>query len=93
LWGDVDPAVKAAAHCFFPQRCAIRFTVRRVSESILHVPGGFGQQALMEDTEVLGRMEQQGAGAFSVFSVLAGRDGATYGRQTRHPHSDSVGGE
>jgi cyclohexyl-isocyanide hydratase len=39
---------------------------------ILHVPGGFGQQPLMEDTEVLGWMQQQASGACSIFSVCTG---------------------
>jgi cyclohexyl-isocyanide hydratase len=39
---------------------------------ILHVPGGFGQEALMEDAEVLGSMRQQAAGACSIFSVCTG---------------------
>ena len=39
---------------------------------ILHVPGGFGQEALMEDEEVLGWLRQQAAGARSVFSVCTG---------------------
>lgn len=39
---------------------------------VLHVPGGFGQEALMEDEEVLGWMRQQAAGARSVFSVCTG---------------------
>ena len=39
---------------------------------VLHVPGGFGQEALMEDTEVLGWIRQQATGACSVFSVCTG---------------------
>jgi cyclohexyl-isocyanide hydratase len=39
---------------------------------VLHVPGGFGQEALMEDTEVLTWIRQQAAGARSVFSVCTG---------------------
>ena len=39
---------------------------------ILHVPGGFGQEALMEDEEVLGWIRQQAVGARSVFSVCTG---------------------
>jgi cyclohexyl-isocyanide hydratase len=39
---------------------------------VLHVPGGFGQQALMEDEEVLGWIQRQAAGARSVFSVCTG---------------------
>jgi cyclohexyl-isocyanide hydratase len=39
---------------------------------VLHVPGGFGQEALMEDEEVLGWIRQQAAGARSIFSVCTG---------------------
>src|SRR5215470_2847224 len=39
---------------------------------VLHVPGGFGQEALMEDTEVLTWIRQQATGARSVFSVCTG---------------------
>ncbi len=39
---------------------------------VLHVPGGFGQESLMEDAEVLGWIRQQAAGARSVFSVCTG---------------------
>jgi cyclohexyl-isocyanide hydratase len=39
---------------------------------VLHIPGGFGQEALMEDQEVLGWIAQQAAGARSVFSVCTG---------------------
>jgi cyclohexyl-isocyanide hydratase len=39
---------------------------------ILHVPGGFGQEALMEDEAVLGWIRQQAAGARMVFSVCTG---------------------
>src|SRR5271165_7146249 len=39
---------------------------------VLHVPGGFGQEALMEDAEVLGWIRQQTAGACSIFSVCTG---------------------
>ena len=39
---------------------------------VLHVPGGFGQEALMEDVEVLDWIKQQAAGARSVFSVCTG---------------------
>ena len=37
-----------------------------------HVPGGFGQEALMENEEVLGWIRQQAAGVRSVFSVCTG---------------------
>jgi cyclohexyl-isocyanide hydratase len=36
------------------------------------VPGGFGQEALMEDEEVLDWIRQQAAGARSIFSVCTG---------------------
>ena len=39
---------------------------------VLHVPGGFGQEALMEDEAVLGWLRAQAAGARSVFSVCTG---------------------
>jgi cyclohexyl-isocyanide hydratase len=39
---------------------------------VLHVPGGFGQEALMEDEAVLGWIREQAAGARSVFSVCTG---------------------
>lgn len=39
---------------------------------VLHVPGGFGQEALMEDEAVLGWLRDQAAGARSVFSVCTG---------------------
>ncbi len=39
---------------------------------VLHVPGGFGQEALMEDAEVLGWIARQAGGARSVFSVCTG---------------------
>ena len=39
---------------------------------VLHVPGGFGQEDLMDDAEVLGWIRRQAAGARSVFSVCTG---------------------
>jgi cyclohexyl-isocyanide hydratase len=39
---------------------------------VLHVPGGFGQEALMEDAEALGWIRQQAAGACRIFSVCTG---------------------
>jgi len=39
---------------------------------VLHIPGGPGQEALMDDTEVLGWMRQQAAGACTIFSVCTG---------------------
>jgi cyclohexyl-isocyanide hydratase len=39
---------------------------------VLHVPGGIGQQALMEDAAVLDWLRRQAAGARCVFSVCTG---------------------
>jgi cyclohexyl-isocyanide hydratase len=39
---------------------------------VLHVPGGFGQEALMEDAEVLAWIRQQATDAHSIFSVCTG---------------------
>jgi cyclohexyl-isocyanide hydratase len=39
---------------------------------LLHVPGGFGQEALMEDKEVLAWVREQAVGARCVFSVCTG---------------------
>jgi len=39
---------------------------------LLHIPGGFGQEALMDDEEVLGWIRAQAAGARCVFSVCTG---------------------
>jgi putative intracellular protease/amidase len=39
---------------------------------ILHIPGGPGQQALMEDEEILGWLRSQAAGAKKVLSVCTG---------------------
>ena len=39
---------------------------------ILHVPGGPGQEALMEDEEILGWLREQAAGAKKVLSVCTG---------------------
>lgn len=39
---------------------------------VLHVPGGFGQEALMDDTEVLDWIVRQAAGARAVLSVCTG---------------------
>ena len=39
---------------------------------VLHVPGGFGQQALMDDAEVLGWIRQQAASACGILSVCTG---------------------
>jgi cyclohexyl-isocyanide hydratase len=39
---------------------------------VLHVPGGAGQEGLMEDAEVLGWIRQQASSACSIFSVCTG---------------------
>jgi cyclohexyl-isocyanide hydratase len=39
---------------------------------LLHIPGGWGQEALMEDEEVLGWVRRQAAGAHCLFSVCTG---------------------
>jgi cyclohexyl-isocyanide hydratase len=39
---------------------------------VLHVPGGFGQEALIQDEAVLGWVRRQAAGARAVFSVCTG---------------------
>jgi cyclohexyl-isocyanide hydratase len=39
---------------------------------VLHVPGGFGQEALMDDEEVLSWVNRQADGATCVFSVCTG---------------------
>ena len=39
---------------------------------VLHVPGGLGVEALMEDSEVLGWIKRQVGGACSIFSVCTG---------------------
>ncbi|WP_048757233.1 DJ-1/PfpI family protein, partial [Afipia felis] len=39
---------------------------------VLHVPGGYGQEMLMEDEEVLSWVRRQAAGAKCVLSVCTG---------------------
>ena len=39
---------------------------------VLHLPGGLGQEALMEDEEVPAWIRQQAGGACSIFSVCTG---------------------
>ena len=39
---------------------------------VLHIPGGLGQEALMDDEEVLGWVRRQAGGARCVFSVCTG---------------------
>jgi len=39
---------------------------------LVHIPGGFGQEALMDDEEILGWIRRQAQGARCVFSVCTG---------------------
>jgi cyclohexyl-isocyanide hydratase len=39
---------------------------------VLHIPGGFGQEELMEDEEILSWIRRQAEGAHSIFSVCTG---------------------
>jgi cyclohexyl-isocyanide hydratase len=39
---------------------------------VLHVPGGYGQEALMDDAETLAWIRQQASGGCSIFSVCTG---------------------
>jgi cyclohexyl-isocyanide hydratase len=39
---------------------------------VLHVPGGFGQEALMEDQEVIAWIQKEAAGALNILSVCTG---------------------
>ena len=39
---------------------------------VLHVPGGPGQETVMDDPEILGWIRQQASGACSIFSVCTG---------------------
>jgi len=39
---------------------------------VLHVPGGHGQEALMDDAELLNWIRQQASDACSIFSVCTG---------------------
>ena len=39
---------------------------------VLHIPGGFGQEALMEDEDVLGWIRRQAKGAQLIFAVCTG---------------------
>jgi cyclohexyl-isocyanide hydratase len=53
---------------------------------VLHVPGGHGQEALMDDAEVLNWIPQQASGACSIFSVrtcalICGAAGRLKGRR------------
>ncbi len=57
--------------------CGLRLTADATLEEapaldLLHVPGGFGQEALMDDARVLGWVRNQAAGARCVFSVCTG---------------------
>jgi cyclohexyl-isocyanide hydratase len=43
---------------------------------LLHIPGGYGQEAFMDDEELLGWVRKQAAGAKLVFSVCTGASSA-----------------
>ena len=59
---------------------------------VLHVPGGFGQEALMEDTEVLAWIRRQATGACSIFSVCTGALAVWRGRPPEGtPGDDALG--
>jgi putative intracellular protease/amidase len=49
---------------------------------VLHVPGGYGQEALMDDAETLAWIRQQASGGRSIFSVCTG---ALHLRRGRSP--------
>ena len=54
---------------------------------VLHLPGGHGQEALMDDSEVLNWIRQQASGACSIFSactgaLICGAAGLLKGRRT-----------
>ena len=71
---------------------------------VLHVPGGSGQEALMDDSEVLGWLSKQVAGGSRVFSVctgalllgaaglLRGRRATTHWASPTHPTRPSAAG-
>jgi len=50
----------------------VTYTVRTTPWNTLTVPSGYGQEALMEDAEVLGWIRQQASGACNIFSVCTG---------------------
>ena len=59
---------------------------------VLHVPGGYGQEALMDDAEVLAWIRQQAAGACSIFSVCTGALHLRRGRPAQGtPGDDALG--
>ena len=49
---------------------------------VLHIPGGFGQEALMDDEVVLGWVRRQAASAICVFSVCTGAIASSVSRCT-----------
>ena len=56
---------------------------------VLNIPGGFGQEALMEDEEVLGWIRRQAKGAQCVFAVctgvlICGAAGLIKGQRSHH---------
>jgi hypothetical protein len=64
---------------------------------VLHVPGGYGQEALMEDAEILAWIRQRAAGACYIFSVctgalICGAAGLLKGRPATIGHVDAAVG-
>jgi cyclohexyl-isocyanide hydratase len=39
---------------------------------VLHIPGGFGQEVLMDDSDIIGWIHRQAAGGSRIFSVCTG---------------------
>ena len=51
---------------------------------VLHIPGGFGQEALMEDEEVLGWIRRQAKGAVCTGVLICGAAGLIKGQRSHH---------
>jgi cyclohexyl-isocyanide hydratase len=68
LWKEIAPVRDLSGLIITPE---MTFD-RAPSLDVLLVPGGFGQEALMEDDEVLGFIRTQEANARYVFSVCTG---------------------
>jgi cyclohexyl-isocyanide hydratase len=58
---------------------------------LLHVPGGLGQEALMDDKEVLAWIRDQAAGTRCVFSVCTGRSFAVRPGSSRAAERQRIG--
>ena len=59
---------------------------------VLHVPGGHGQEAMMDDAEVLNWIRQQASGACSIFSVCTVPDLRRGGPAQGTPDDDPLVG-